>query len=251
MSGARKRGAGKNNAPNRQRNRPVFSKALSTGHYFCGDCRTPAKRRKSFRPPFAKGGGALGRSPNSASAEAETPAAYKKRRRGQREPVPPGPGALRGTHAPGGVPRAGGRLRLSPAAREVLPPGEPHSRARERTNSRGADSQAACRSTGTFRGRKRNRSPAREGRRPQCAMCPPQARTLRPRVAVPGLFAGATGTVFLRGKAVGRRRDAPAAGAGKQEIKNGRRAGRAQAPRLPGRNRKIPSHSARKTRCDP
>ena len=38
---------------------------------------TSAKRGKSFRPPFTKGGGALGRSPNSASAEAETPALAK------------------------------------------------------------------------------------------------------------------------------------------------------------------------------
>ncbi len=64
-------------------------------------------------------------------------------------------------------------------------------RARERGRSRGADSQAACRSTGTFRGRNGNRSPAREGRRPQCAMCPPQARENSPLDCFPVPTAGA------------------------------------------------------------
>ncbi len=88
-----------------KRERPVFSEELNTGRNFL---RNTAKRGKKFSPAFSKGGGVLGQRPNSTSAEVETPGRCKKRRRGQREPVPPGPGALRGTHAPGGVPRAGG-----------------------------------------------------------------------------------------------------------------------------------------------
>ncbi len=61
-----------------------------------------------FSPAFYKRRRGVGAEPQLGLRRGRNACACKKRRRGQREPVPPGPGALRGTHAPGGVPRAGG-----------------------------------------------------------------------------------------------------------------------------------------------
>ena len=71
---------------------------------------------KKFSPAFFKRRRGVGAEPQLGLRRGRNACAYKKRRRGQRKPVPPGPGALRGTHAPGGVPRAGGF--------DILPPRE-------------------------------------------------------------------------------------------------------------------------------
>ena len=75
----------------------------------------------------------------------------------------------------------------------------------------GADTRAACRSAGTFRGRKRNCFSAREGRRPKARRahrrCGFSGRTQKPCALENGRDAGANMPVFYLSEAAFGRRD--------------------------------------------